>query len=209
MRRTADGGDRKAEHRQPRKARKPQPVPGLKAKKLDKTRKGIKWSGFKTGTLSMPLASEMIQSRHAPPAIQDDRTVLESGVLAFRREDDGDARILLISRKRSKKWGIPKGKVEPTLTFPETAAKEAFEEAGVIGRITSSSVGMFRARKRSSNPLIEQTIEVWVYLLEVTETLANWPEKGKREIRWVSCEAAATQLREPVLSHLCHRLARS
>jgi 8-oxo-dGTP pyrophosphatase MutT (NUDIX family) len=123
---------------------------------------------------------------------------------------NGEPLILLISKKRSKKWGIPKGKILPHLGFPENAAKEAFEEAGVIGYISPSSVGMFRAKKRSANPLLEQQIiEVWVYLLEVTETLSDWPEKGKRTTRWVSCEAAAGQLREPVLVNLCHRLAQS
>jgi 8-oxo-dGTP pyrophosphatase MutT (NUDIX family) len=176
--------------------------------------------------------------------MQGQPVILESGVLAFRRERNGDPRILLISRntvqlseyeticcraraqtyaaccgsisylngivisrKRSKKWGIPKGKVETTLIFPETAAKEAFEEAGVIGYISPYSVGMFRAKKRTENLQVQQTIEVWVYLLEVTEMAPNWPERGRRAIRWVTCEAAARHLREPVLTHLCHRLA--
>ena len=39
--------------------------------------------------------------------------------------------------------------------------------------------------------------------------LTNWPEKGKRKIKWVSCEAAARHLREPLLAQLCHRLAKS
>jgi 8-oxo-dGTP pyrophosphatase MutT (NUDIX family) len=132
-----------------------------------------------------------------------------SGVLAFRHESNGETFVLLISKRRSKKWGIPKGRVVPHLSFPENAAKEAFEEAGVIGYVSPSSVGMFRANKQSANPLLEQIIEVWVYLLEVTETLPDWPEKGKRTTRWVSCEAAGLHLREPVLTHLCHRLAQS
>jgi 8-oxo-dGTP pyrophosphatase MutT (NUDIX family) len=181
----------------------------LKSKKLGKRQKGVKWASFKTGTLSMPLAMEMMRAQHAAPPTQGESPLLESGVLAFRREDNGDPLVLLISRRRSKKWGIPKGKVEPTLTFPETAAKEAFEEAGVIGYISPSSVGMFRAKKRTANPQVQQTIEVWVYLLEVTETAPDWPERDKRAIRWVTCEAAAQQLREPVLAHLCHRLAQS
>ncbi len=122
-------------------------------------------------------------------------------------EGGGDPRILLVSRKRSTKWGSPKGKVEPTLTFPETAAKEAFEEAGAIGFITPSSVGMFRATKRTANTQKQQTIEVWIYLPEVTEMAQDWPERGKRATRWVTCEAAARHLREPVLAHLCLRLA--
>jgi 8-oxo-dGTP pyrophosphatase MutT (NUDIX family) len=195
--------------RQPRKAKKLKSKSGLKPKKLGKSRTGIRWSAFRTGTLSTPLATEMMRAQHAAPAVQAQPAVLESGVLAFRRDGNGIPRILLISRKRSKKWGIPKGKVEPTLTFPETAAKEALEEAGVIGHISPSSVGMFRAKKRTGDPPGQQTIEVWIYLLEVTGTLPDWPEKGKLTTRWVPCELAAKQLREPVLTHLCHRLAQS
>jgi uncharacterized protein len=91
----------------------------------------------------------------------------------------------------------------------ENAAKEAFEEAGAIGYVAPSPVGMYRTKKQTANSLFDRIIEVWVYLLEVTETLPDWPEKGKRTTRWVSCEIAAQQLREPVLTHLCHRLAQS
>jgi 8-oxo-dGTP pyrophosphatase MutT (NUDIX family) len=180
---------------------------GLKPKKLGKSQQGLKWSAFRVGTLSTPLAAELMREQLAPPPREDD-PLLESGVLAYRREDNGDPLVLLISRRRSKKWGIPKGKLVPTLDFPENAAKEAFEEAGVIGYISPASVGIFRARKSTSSPPIQHTIEVWVYLLEVTELAVDWPEKGKREIRWVTCEAAAQHLREPVLAHLCLRLAR-
>ncbi len=173
-----------------------------------KGEKGRKWRGSSTRTLATPLAAEMAQSRQvAPPRARGAAPLVESGVLAFRREADGEPLVLLISKKRSKKWGIPKGRIPPHLSFPESAAKEAFEEAGVIGGISPSPVGMFRAEKSTANPLVTQIIEVWVYLLEVTETLSRWPERGKRAIRWVSCEVAARQLREPVLTHLCHRLA--
>jgi hypothetical protein len=79
----------------------------------------------------------------------------------------------------------------------------------VIGHVSSTSVGMFRAKKSATDSLADRIIEVWVYLLEVTETLPDWPEKGKRVMRWVTCETAARQLREPVLTHLCHRLSQS
>jgi 8-oxo-dGTP pyrophosphatase MutT (NUDIX family) len=141
----------------------------------------------------------------APPVMRG-TAMLESGALAYRRLKNGKLLILLVSKKRSKKWGIPKGKVNASLSLGETAAKEAFEEAGVIGRISPNSVGMFRAKKGTPIP---KNIEVWVYLLEVDETLSDWPEKGKRQIRWASCKAAARELREPVLTHLCHRLAQS
>lgn len=176
--------------------------------RLQKTEKGRRWSSFATQTLSMPLVAELLRDT-PPPRSPDANAILESGVLAFRREHNGEPRVLLISRRRSKKWGIPKGRAEPHLSLHENAAKEAFEEAGVIGYIAPSSVGMFRAEKAGVNPLRKQVIEVWVYLLEVTETLPDWPEREKRTTRWVSCEAAAQQLREPILTHLCHRLAQS
>jgi 8-oxo-dGTP pyrophosphatase MutT (NUDIX family) len=173
-------------------------------------KKRHKWPEFSTQTLSMPLANELAQSlQTAPPRPPVREPVMESGVLAFRREHNGEPLILLVSKKRSKKWGIPKGRVLPHLSFHENAAKEAFEEAGVIGHVSSTSVGMFRAKKSATDSLADRIIEVWVYLLEVTETLPDWPEKGKRVMRWVTCETAARQLREPVLTHLCHRLSQS
>ena len=105
--------------------------------------------------------------------------MLESGALAYRRLKNGELLILLVSKKRSKKWGIPKGKVNASLSFGEKGTP------------------------------IPKIIEVWVYLLEVDEMPSNWPEKEQRQTRWVSCKVAARELREPVLTNICHRLAQS
>jgi 8-oxo-dGTP pyrophosphatase MutT (NUDIX family) len=74
--------------------------------------------------------------------------------LAYRCRKNSEPEILLVSKRRSKKWGIPKGRVEPHLNFGELAAKEAFEEAGVVGYVSR----MFRARRRSKNALSRQII---------------------------------------------------
>ena len=176
--------------------------------KVRKRPKRHNWPSFTTQTVTMPLVAELMRDT-VPPTSPGPNAILESGVLAFRREVSGEPLVLLISKRRSKKWGIPKGRAEPHLSLHENAAKEAFEEAGVIGYIGPSSVGMYRAAKSATNSPTKRIIEVWVYLLEVTETLPDWPEKEKRTARWVSCEVAARQLREPVLTHLCHRLAQS
>jgi 8-oxo-dGTP pyrophosphatase MutT (NUDIX family) len=89
--------------------------------------------------------------------------------LAYRRQKQGELQILLVSNKRSKKWGIPKGRAEgpkPHMSSSEIAAKEAFEEAGVIGYISPNLGGMFRARKQSTSGLPHQIIDVWVYCLK-------------------------------------------
>jgi 8-oxo-dGTP pyrophosphatase MutT (NUDIX family) len=165
-----------------------------------------KWS-YNVWTEQPPFVSELVASRLASSPIPEGQVLLEAGVLAYRQHKQGELEILLVSKKRSKKWGIPKGRAEPQLTFGEVAAKEAFEEAGVIGYISANSVGVFRARKQNASGLDHQIIEVWIYLFEVTDIRRKWPEMHKRQVRWVSCDVAAQQLREPVLAHLCHRLA--
>jgi hypothetical protein len=52
------------------------------------------------------------------------------------------------------------------MSSSEIAAKEAFEEAGVIGYISPNLGGMFRARKQSTSGLPHQIIDVWVYCLK-------------------------------------------
>src|ERR1700690_3436917 len=66
------------------------------------------WPSFTTQTVSMPLVAELMRDT-LPPRSQRLNAVLESGVLAFRREGSGEPLVLLISKRRSKKWGIPKG----------------------------------------------------------------------------------------------------
>jgi 8-oxo-dGTP pyrophosphatase MutT (NUDIX family) len=154
-----------------------------------------------------PLLAALMRSPATAPPLLDGSPILEAGALACRRLKNGELLVLLISKRRSGKWGIPKGRLNGRLTFGEVAAKEAFEEAGIKGRISPNSVGMFRVKKRTPSRESSRVVEVWVYFMEVTKRLHHWPEKGKREIRWVSCETAARQLRETALADLCQRLA--
>ena len=131
------------------------------------------------------------------------RPMLESGVLAYHHDERGDIGILVIQTKRSHRWSIPKGRIGPHLSFAENAAKEAYEEAGVRGRISANPVGRFRMAKRTTDRQGKRLVEVWVYLLEVTEQMRHWPEQTKRKTRWLRCDEAADLLREPLLSELC------
>jgi len=155
-----------------------------------------------------PLLAELMRAPAIAPPLLVGNPILEAGALACRRlKKNGELSILLISKSRSGKWSIPKGRLNGRLTFGEVAAKEAFEEAGIRGYVSPNSIGMFRVKKRTPSREHSQVVEVWVYLMEVTKRVRNWPEKGKREIRWVSCETAAQELREPMLAEVCHRLA--
>lgn len=133
------------------------------------------------------------------------RPQIQSGALAYRRAENGEISVLLVRKIHSQNWGIPKGKLVPHLSLDENAAKEAFEEAGVRGRIQQVAAATYRAIKRIYGQ--KCVIEVCVFLLEVTETAKTWPEKAKRDFKWVSPQEAAVLLREPVLADLCMRLA--
>lgn len=150
-----------------------------------------------TGMSSLPTSGSETTFTH---------TLVQSGALAFRRLNNGEAVVLLVKKPHSKNWGIPKGNVEPHLTFAQNAAKEAFEEAGVGGNIETETAGSYRARKRKYG--VKFVIQVYVYWLEVLEEANNWPEKGEREIKWCSSGDAAILLHEPLLAELCNRLNR-
>src|SRR4051794_20047005 len=103
-----------------------------------------------------------------------------SAIIPYRFVD-GRLEILLITKSSGHGWGIPKGKIEAPLKPHISAAKEAFEEAGVLGFIHPINVGIYPDNKGGTVP---------TFLLEVEIELGKkaWPEKKKRERRWVNAD---------------------
>jgi 8-oxo-dGTP pyrophosphatase MutT (NUDIX family) len=145
----------------------------------------------------------VFEKSHVPPTR---KPRLQSGALAYRVKRHGKVRVLLVRTRRSKRWSIPKGELKPALSMPENAANEAFEEAGVRGEVATASSGMYRTTKRAWYG--DAIVEIWVYLLRVSKQLKQFPEKGQREAKWVSCGDAAKMLQEPMLADLCRTLRR-
>jgi ADP-ribose pyrophosphatase YjhB (NUDIX family) len=129
---------------------------------------------------------------------------IQSGVLAYRHHRRNGIEILLVKKPLSQNWGIPKGKLVEGLSLAENAAKEAFEESGVRGKIVQETAGSYRAMKRRGDHQI--VIEVSVFLLEVTSVAKQWPEKATRLVRWCTIPEAIRLFREPVLVKLCSQL---
>jgi len=61
------------------------------------------------------------------------------------REDD--IGILLITTRKKGRWSVPKGWLIKNGTPQDTAAVEAFEEAGVRGAVAGTHIGQFRKRR--------------------------------------------------------------
>jgi len=109
---------------------------------------------------------------------------------------EGKPKIVLITTHKNKKWIIPKGIIEPVLTPQESAAKEAFEEAGLRGEVNSRLHGTYEYEKWGG------TCEVKVYLMEVNEILDEWPEGENRERKFFTPEEAMKNIQQEDLREL-------
>lgn len=107
------------------------------------------------------------------------------------REDGGRVEILLVTSMGTGKWILPKGIVEPGLTPAESAAKEAWEEAGVKGAVRPRPLGTYKARKWGGETEIE------VYRLDVDFVAEDWLEAGTRKRKWFSLKEAARAVTPP------------
>lgn len=129
----------------------------------------------------------------------------QSGVIPYRVEGE-EVEIMLITSRRRARWIIPKGVVDLGSTPEESALKEAFEEAGIQGELSSPELGEYRYEKWGG------TCRVKVYLMRVERVLDSWPESGTRERSWMRVERAAKAVKEERLKELIlyvpHSLAR-
>jgi 8-oxo-dGTP pyrophosphatase MutT (NUDIX family) len=114
----------------------------------------------------------------------------KSGVIPFRKIKDG-IEVLLITSVKKKRWIIPKGYIEFNLTPFESAKKEAYEEAGVIGSNETIELGDYKAKGSPSEHAIK------VFSLEVMEVLQNYPEINVRKRKWFQLKEAAEKVSIP------------
>lgn len=132
------------------------------------------------------------------------RPVRQIAALPYRSAGDGltaPIEILLVTSRRTGRWVIPKGNRRKTEAAHAAAAREAEEEAGVLGAICPAALGAYEYRKtlRSGAAVMAQ---VQVYPLAVTEELEHWAEGEQRKRQWFSLAAAAEAVDEPDLQAL-------
>ena len=70
-----------------------------------------------------------------------------------------------------------------------SAAREAFEEAGVIGTISAVPVGTYRQLKTQENGQAEM-IAVRAFPMLVSQENISWPEMRQRQRCWMPINAA-------------------
>ena len=127
--------------------------------------------------------------------------IRQYGVLPYRMTSDGSLSLLLVTSRDTGRWVLPRGNLVAGLSPPLSAAREAFEEAGVVGALLDRPTGSYRYKKRRrSGRLVDA--EVTLYPLKVAELKPDWPERGQRELRWFSPEEAAAAVDEPGLKSI-------
>lgn len=109
--------------------------------------------------------------------------------------------ILLITSRDTGRWIIPKGWPMDGLTPAQAAAEEAWEEAGVEGRVHPSVLGMYSYNKIMPRQGVLPCV-VTVFPLRVKRLLSDFPEQGQRRVKWFSRKKAADRVRESELSQI-------
>ena len=125
--------------------------------------------------------------------------------LAFKYQDN-ETFIMLVTSRETGRWVLPKGWAEKSLTGPDLAAKEAFEEAGIRGQAMKKPVGSYQYLKRLPKGR-DVECEVEVFPLRVETVLDDWPERKQRQRQWFTLAQAALAVDEGDLATLLLRLA--
>jgi 8-oxo-dGTP pyrophosphatase MutT (NUDIX family) len=109
---------------------------------------------------------------------------------------------LLVTSRETKRWIIPKGWPIKGLKPSKAAAREAYEEAGVRGRVAGRALGQYRYEKRLDDRNATVPCEVMVFPMVVKRQLKDWPECKERSTQWFSAADAAAAVEDAGLRDL-------
>src|SRR5947207_1658022 len=94
--------------------------------------------------------------------------------LPFFINPSGDMDVCLVTSRGGGRWIIPKGNPIRGLAPHEVAAREAFEEAGLVGHVGKRCIGTFKFDRIRNGRDITSAVDV--YALKVEWRLSVWTE---------------------------------
>jgi 8-oxo-dGTP pyrophosphatase MutT (NUDIX family) len=129
-----------------------------------------------------------------PAQEADNRTPLPRRALACCYRKRSNAADLMLVRTRKGRWTLPGGKVIPGESPWQAAAREAREEAGVIGDIDVEPIAWVALGKEGrSHPHREDSLTP-VFLLPVHSTVG--PDEHFRDPQWWPLQGVERALRQ-------------
>ena len=130
--------------------------------------------------------------------------IRQVAAIPFRLNARGDIEVMLVTSRTTRRFIVPKGWPMKGKSGRKAATIEAQEEAGVLGKTLREPAGTYSYWKRLANRFVR--VDVIVYLLKVTEELADWQEAKRRQRAWLAPADAAMLIDEPDLSTLVKTL---
>src|SRR3954453_9200069 len=125
-------------------------------------------------------------------------TSTQYACLPYRQRADGAIEVVLVTSRGTRRWVIPKGWPMKGRKPHASAAREALEEAGLIGKVGKTPIGTYRYDKRLKGGEAAPCA-VEVFPLEVKSQRKRWPEQKQRSVRWFAPEEAAAAVQESEL----------
>ncbi|MDL2400275.1 NUDIX hydrolase [Rhizobium mayense] len=120
----------------------------------------------------------LLEHRQLEPEPDVERPIVAQAAAICLTASAPDApHVVLVRSRRTGRWGLPKGGIEPGEVSSWAAQREAFEEAGVTGIVCSRPIGHFAYEKEGSCTRYEVAVHVLL-----NDLLANhYPEQQMRE----------------------------
>ena len=134
------------------------------------------------------------------PASQKRELRSQFGAICYRVKD-GTIQILLVTTRRTGRWMVPRGWPIDATTPAQTALREAWEEAGVRGKVTGNCVGVYSYIKELDDD-DDLPCLVALFPVKVQDLEKSYPERKERKRRWFTPKKAAEKLDEPELSQI-------
>ena len=139
------------------------------------------WDAFIKQASSFLSGRSQIHRKQDPETrYDDDGTRYQCVSIPYRvNRETNCVQILMITSRNKGDYIFPGGGWEKEENGEDCALREAFEEAGIRGKVTAEIVSDQRYTSDKGN-----RSRLWGFLLEVTDVLENWPESERRR-KWV------------------------
>lgn len=141
--------------------------------------------------------------KQVPIALRERRKTdvrTQFAALCYRVNKD-KPEVLMVTSRGAGRWIVPKGWPSDGKTPVEAVLMEAWEEAGVTGRVTGPCLGLFSYHKtlRQDGGL---PCVAMVYPVRVSALADDYPEKDQRKRKWMRPVKAATKVGEAELAQI-------
>ncbi len=125
-----------------------------------------------------------------------ERRELSAGGVVYRRDAEATEVALIRTGKR---WGLPKGHVEPGEGIQEAACREVLEETGLEGEVVGKlgDISYRYTYKKAGGELVRVFKRVHFYLLRWSRGEVRGHDYEVDEARWFGLEEALEKLTYP------------